>query len=161
VALVIDPTATPPKIDSLNLSNYFIAISPDRKWIAYQNQGARGILLQPWPSLDRRYQVDPRGGEPRWRSATELVYAIPQRAGTSLMRVRIDPASASPVGKPELLFTDPRYADTPGWSHAIMPGGDVIYLQSPSENLGYYVRVVPGWVKMMERAVDNANRGGR
>jgi len=156
VVMVIDPTMTPPKIDSLPFSNYFISISPDRKWIAYQNQGARGILLQPWPSLDRRYQVDAQGGEPRWRSATELVYVVP--AGGRLMRVTINAASSSPVGKPELLFADPRWADTPGWSHAVMPGGDLVYLQSPAENLGYYVRVVPGWVKTMKRAVDAANR---
>ncbi len=156
VALVIDPTTTPPKVDSLNFSNYFISISPDRKWIAYQNQGARGIMLQPWPSLDRRYQVDAQGGEPRWRSATELVYVVP--AGGRLMRVMINAAASSPVGKPELLFADPRWADTPGWSHAIMPGGDLIYLQAPAENLGYYVRVVPGWVKAMKRAVDEANQ---
>jgi eukaryotic-like serine/threonine-protein kinase len=159
VAMVIDPTTTPPKIDSLPFSNYFISISPDRKWIAYQNQGARGILLQPWPALDRRYQVDALGGEPRWRSATELVYVVLGTGGrSSMMRVTINSSASSPVGKPELLFADPRWADTPGWSHAIMPGGDLIYLQSPAENLGYYVRVVPGWVKAMKRSVDAANR---
>lgn len=34
----------------------------------------------------------------------------------------------------------------------------VLYLQSPAENLGYYFRVIPGWVKQMKRAVDEANR---
>ena len=162
VAMVIDPTVTPPKIDSLSLSNYFISISPDRKWIAYQNQGAKGVLVQPWPSLDRRYQVDALGQEPRWRSATELVY-FSKDAGTAsgaltFKRVMIDPASTSPVGKPQVLFTDPRFSDTPGWSHAFMPGGDIAYVQTPAENLGYYVRVVPGWVKAMKRAVDAANK---
>ena len=38
-----------------------------------------------------------------------------------------------------------------------MPDGDLIYLQSPAETLGYYLRVIPGWVKAMERAVDEAN----
>ncbi len=156
VVLVVDPTSTPPKIDTLPFSNYFISISPDRKWIAYHNQGARGIWIQPWPSLDRRYQVDAQGGEPRWRSATELVYVVP--AGGRLMRVMINAAASSPVGKHELMFADSRWADTPGWSHAVMPGGDLIYLQAPAENLGYYLRVVPGWVKTMRRAVDAANR---
>lgn len=67
-------------------------------------------------------------------------------------------AASSPVGKPELLAADPRWADTPGWSHAIMPGGDLVYMQTPAENLGYYVRVVPDWVKAMKRAVDAANQ---
>ena len=39
-----------------------------------------------------------------------------------------------------------------------MPGGDVLYLQASAENLGYYVRVVPDWVKTMKRVVDEANR---
>ena len=39
-----------------------------------------------------------------------------------------------------------------------MPGGDVIYLQTPTENLGYYVRVVPDWVKTMKGAMDEANK---
>ena len=161
--MVLDPTVTPPRVDSLPLFNYFVSISPDRKWIAYQNQGARGIVLQPFPSLDRRYQVDAKGGEPRWRSATELVFFSTSTAGStsqrqSFSRVRIDGSSGTPVGKPEILFTDPRFADTPGWSHAITTGGDIIYLQTPAENLGYYVRVVPGWVQQMKRAVDAANR---
>ena len=158
MAMVIDPTKTPPKIDSLNLTSFFISTSPDRRWIAHQDMGSAGIFLQPWPSLDRRYQVDAIGREPRWRSATELVYMTKPGGKASLMRVTIGAAPGSPVGKPELLVADPRYADTPGWSHAIMPNGDVIYLQGPTENLGYYVRVVPDWVKTMKRAVDEANR---
>jgi hypothetical protein len=132
--------------------------APDRKWIAYQNQGAAGIIVQPWPALDRRYQMDAIGREPRWRSANELVYLTKAGGKSSLMRVTIDTGSGSPVSKPALLITDARYADTPGWSHAIMPGGDVIYLQTPTVNLGYYVRVVPDWVKTMKRAVDSANQ---
>jgi hypothetical protein len=57
-----------------------------------------------------------------------------------------------------LIVRDPRFADTPGWSTATMPDGEVVYLQSPSENLGSYLRVIPGWVKQMKRAVDAANR---
>jgi hypothetical protein len=58
----------------------------------------------------------------------------------------------------EVLFTDPRFIDTPGWSHAVMPGGDAVYLQATAENLGYYVRVIPNWVATMKRAVDEANK---
>jgi len=56
------------------------------------------------------------------------------------------------------VVRDPRFADTPGWSTAATPNGEVIYLQSPSENLGFYLRVIPGWVGQMKRAVDAANR---
>jgi hypothetical protein len=57
-----------------------------------------------------------------------------------------------------LIVRDPRFADTPGWSLALTTSGELIYLQSPTENSGFYVRVIPGWVDRMKRAVDAANR---
>ena len=52
--LIVDPTATPVTIDTVPLSSLFLSMSPDRRWIAHQAQGALGVQLQPWPSLDRR-----------------------------------------------------------------------------------------------------------
>jgi hypothetical protein len=121
-----------------------------------------GVHLQPWPALDRRYLVDAEGTEPRWASNSELVYLSMYRAAgviaASVYRTRIDPVASSPVGANELIARDPRFADTAGWSHATTPHGELIYLQSPSENLGFYLRVIPGWVSQMKRAVDAANR---
>jgi hypothetical protein len=74
------------------------------------------------------------------------------------LRVRIEPGAASPIGRREQITRDSRFNDTPGWSHAYTTSGDLIYLQSPAETLGYYLRVVPGFVKEMKRAVDAANR---
>ena len=160
--MIVDPTRTPATVDSINLKAFFVSISPDRRWIAYQSPGVTGVHLQPWPALDRRYLVDAEGTEPRWASNSELVYLSQYRAAgviaASVYRTRIEPNARSPVGSKELVVRDPRFADTPGWSLATMPGGDLIYLQSPSENLGYYLRVVPGWVDQMKRAVDAANR---
>jgi serine/threonine-protein kinase len=145
------------RADTLPINAYFIAASPDKRWLVYQVEGVAGITLQPYPALDRRYLVDVQGSEAQWRSPSEIVYRG-EAERQSFVRVTIDPGSSSPVGKPEVLFTDPRFADTPGWSFAIAPGGDIIYLQTTSENLGHYVRVVPNWVKKMKRAVDEANR---
>jgi hypothetical protein len=156
--LIIDPTVSPPRIDTVPLSTYFVAISPDRNWIAYANQGKAGVILQPWPAMDRRYQLDAEGSEARWRSSRELMYSANREGTVSIKRVMIDPSSGTPAGAPELLFTDPRFAETPGWSHAVMPNGDILYLQKPGETLGYYVRVVPDWVKKMKGAVDEANK---
>jgi hypothetical protein len=161
-AVIVDPTQTPATVDSVGIATFFISLSPDRRWIAYQNPGVTGVILQPWPKRDRRYVVDAEGTEPRWASNSELVFLSQYRSegviAASVYRVRIDPAARSPVGRRELIVRDPRFADTPGWSTATMPGGDVVYLQSPSENLGFYLRVVPGWVKQMKRAVDAANQ---
>ena len=161
-AVIVDPTRTPATVDSLGITAYFISISPDRRWIAYQVPGVTGVHLQPWPARDRHYLVDADGTEPRWLSSTELMYLSQYRAegviAASVYRVQIDRNARSPVGSKELIVRDPRFADTPGWSTAATPNGELIYLQSPSENLGYYLRVIPGWVKRMERAVDAANR---
>ena len=151
------------RADSLPINAYFIAASPNRRWLVYQGEGVVGITLQTYPALDKRYLVDAQGHEAQWRSANELVYFTTSTGGgeaerQSFSRVRIDPGSSTPVGTPEVLFTDARFADTPGYSFAIAPGGDIIYLQTTSENLGHYVRVVPNWVKKMKRAVDEANR---
>ncbi len=161
-SMKIDATKDPVRIDSLPVASNFIAISPDRKWIAYSEQGATGLFVQPWPTMDRKYTVDIAGREPLWHSANELVYfsytgekGVPSQ---TFSRVRMDGPPNAPVGTREVLFTDPRFVDTPGWSHAVMPGGDAVYLQATAENLGYYVRVIPNWVQAMKRAVDAANK---
>jgi hypothetical protein len=161
--MVIDPTRVPATVDSLALKAFFVSISPDRRWIAYQAPGVTGVHLQPWPALDRQYLVSAEGTEPRWASNTELVYLSQYRAAgviaASLYRTRIDPDNArSPVGSQELIARDPRFADTPGWSLAATGNGELIYLQSPSENVGFYLRVIPRWVDHLKRAVDAASR---
>jgi hypothetical protein len=161
-AVIVDPTQTPATVDSVGIATFFISLSPDRRWIAYQSPGVTGVILQPWPARDRRYVVDAEGTEPRWASNSDLVYLSQYRGegviAASVYRVRIDPTARSPVGRRELIVRDPRFADTPGWSTATMPDGDVVYLQSPSENLGFYLRVIPGWANQMKRAVDAANQ---
>ena len=109
--------------------------------------------------------MDQEGIDPRGSSATELTYwtyltteSGATSSGAAFYRVEIDPAAEPPVRAREHVFTDPRFADTPGQSYDVTPDGDLIYLQSPSENLGYYFRIVPGWVEEMKRAVDAANR---
>jgi hypothetical protein len=160
--MIVDPTRTPATVDSIPLKTFFVSISPDRRWIAYQSPGVTGVHLQPWPALDRRYLVDAEGTEPRWASNTELVYLSQYRAAgviaASVYRARIGSNASAPIESKELIVRDSRFADTPGWSTATTPDGEVIYLQSPSENLGFYLRIIPGWVRQMKRAVDAANR---
>jgi hypothetical protein len=121
-----------------------------------------GVQLQPWPALDKRYLVDAEGTEPRWASNSEIVFLSQYRAegviAASVYKTRVDPNGRTPVGSRELVVRDPRFADTPGWSVAPTTSGELIYLQSPSENLGFYLRVIPGWVDQMKHAVDAANR---
>jgi hypothetical protein len=160
--LLVDPTISPAKVDSLALNSFFLSISPDRRWIAYQMVGVTGVHLQPWPAMDRRYLVDAEGSEPRWGSSSELVYLSQYwsagMTGAAFHRVGIEPGGTSPIGRREVIIRDPRFNDTPGWSLAPTNAGGLIYLQSPSENLGYYVRIIPDWVAQLKRAVDEANQ---
>jgi len=160
--LVIDAAASPATIDSVPVVGLFASISPDRRWIVHQANGVTGVILQPWPARDRRYLVDADGSEPRWSLTNEIGYLSHYKTAgvtaASMYRVRIDPGAASPVGRREQVARDSRFNDTPGWSHAFTSAGELIYVQAPAENLGYYLRVVPGFVQEMKRAVDEANR---
>ena len=160
--LVIDATVSPARIDSIPIVGIFTSISPDRRWIAHQANGLTGVIVQPWPARDRRYLVDADGSEPRWSLNNEVSYLAHYKSAgvtaASMYRVRIDPGAASPVGRREQVARDSRFNDTPGWSHAYTSAGELLYVQAPAENLGYYLRVVPGFVKQMKRAVDEANR---
>lgn len=47
MGIVVDPTTEPARVDTLSLLNSFVAISPDRKWIA-SAPAAGGVSVQPW-----------------------------------------------------------------------------------------------------------------
>jgi serine/threonine-protein kinase len=163
-AATLDPTSSPPTLEPFPIEAGFVEMSPDGRWLAYQNQGAPGLFLVPWPSLDRRYVIDPSGADPKWISENEIAYwSFPFEAeaastGASLWRIPIYPDQANPVGERELVINDPRFADTPGPSFAVLNDGDLAYKHTPSENLGLYFRVVPGWVEEMKARVDEVNR---
>ncbi|UCC24146.1 MAG: protein kinase [Gemmatimonadales bacterium] len=162
-AFLVNPSTDPVQVDTVPVNAFFLSLSPDRRWLAWQSPGAPGVQLQSWPSLDRRYTVSQQAAEPQWLANGDLVFyetLPPGEAGEGFpfYRVPVDVSREPPVGEPELLFRDPRFADTPGWSFAPDAEGGLIYLQGPAENLVHYVRVIPGWVDRMKAAVDEANR---
>ncbi len=158
-AMVVDPTVTPPQVDSLGLSVLFVSLSPDERWLAYQNQGAVGVFVEPWPARSERFAIDPLAVDPQWRSSTELIYYTARdRDGGTFHRVSIDASANPPVGATAVWKIDPLFADTDGPSFALSPDGNLVYRRSMDQNRGYYVRVVPAWVERMKRAVDEANR---
>ncbi|MEJ2504017.1 MAG: protein kinase, partial [Gemmatimonadota bacterium] len=157
-ALLIDPRTAPARIDTL---------SPDRRWIAWAPQGEDRIILQTWPDLGRRYAVTNQGGEGRWLSDGRLVYYgafgedgsdTESGGGRPFYVVEMNPDGQGPPGAPRILLADPRWSDTPGWSHTPSPDGGLVYLQSSDETRIHYLRVIPGWVDEMKAAVEEANR---
>ena len=57
---------------------YFPAVSPDGHWLAYvsNESGRRQVYVQPFPALDRKWQISTDGGRwPVWaRDGRELFY---------------------------------------------------------------------------------------
>ena len=166
-AFLIDPRTAPARIDTLPIDPFFLAVSPDRRWIAWAPQGEDRIILQTWPDLGRRYTVTDQGGEGRWLSDGRLVYyglagedgSDPvSGGGRAFYVVEMNPDGRGPPGAPQVLLEDPRWSDTPGWSHTPSPDGGLVYLQSSDEPRIHYLRVIPGWVEAMKAAVEEANR---
>jgi hypothetical protein len=89
---------------------------------------------------------------------TWLRDAVPGSGGATLWSVTVDPDLTPPFRDPVEIVSDPYFADTPGQSYEVMDNGDVVYKRGPNANLGYYVRVVPGWVEDMKGRVDGAGR---
>jgi serine/threonine-protein kinase len=92
------------------------AMSPDGKWLAYvSNESKRQeVYISPYPALDRRFQVSPRGGHsPLWtRDGRELLFyeAAVDRNGLDvrrLMSVTLESAPNPATRRPSILFEKP------------------------------------------------------
>jgi serine/threonine-protein kinase len=70
------------RVQELPRGCYDPALSPDGKWIVYsaqeQGSGRRAVFVQPWPALDRKWNVsEPGGRTPVWtRNGRELIYTV-------------------------------------------------------------------------------------
>ena len=131
-------------------------ISPDGRWVAYmpsRNVTAQAdVFLQRLPEGGQRFPVTTGGGqEPVWLSSTELAYRLER----SWYTVTVGDDGPS---QPRLWFTDVRFLDTLGRSHAPSRDGGVIYVQGTSPSTASFLRVIPNWVEEAQRAADEANR---
>jgi Tol biopolymer transport system component len=125
---IVDPHGGDGCLDELNLSDgsrkrvqelprgcYDPSLSPDGKWIAYSAQsgtGRREVFVQPWPALDRKWNVsEPGGRTPVWtRNGRELIYTVAMATdieGDVPQRVMSVQVGAGPetFGPPRELFT--------------------------------------------------------
>ena len=113
--------------------------------------------MAPLPSTGARYQVSAGSvGEPQWRSDRELVF-ISWGDETSIMRARMDVSGEAPVFTTRLWTTLPEYLETAGPSTGLTPDGRIMYVQGAKAEPVRFLRVVPGWVARMKRAVDEVN----
>jgi hypothetical protein len=87
-------------------SEHTARISPDGRWLAYSSDesGRREVYVQPFPSLDGKWQVSTDGGtEPTWsRRGDEIFY----RGEGGVFAVRFSSAPTFAPGPPAKLFAD-------------------------------------------------------
>lgn len=114
------------------------------------------MYLARWPELDRRWTLSTNQPfEPFWLPDGSLMVHHPSgRAYTIAIRPGADP----PHGPVQPLFDDSRMGETPGWSNSIGSHSEIVYPVMPDQPYVDYLRVVPGWIMKMERAVNEANR---
>lgn len=142
--------------------------SPDGRWIAYVSNetGRQEVYIQPFPDLNRKWQVSSAGGiYPRWRpDGLELFYLAPDM---QLMAVPVQtaalPASITP-GAPRALFstrlaTTGPYVFTAGVfakaQYAVAPDGRFL-MNVADEAVAPPITVVLNWPAELENQGSSA-----
>jgi serine/threonine-protein kinase len=149
----------PITLDTLLKSSGFAFPSNDGRWIGYTNTAFTEAWVEPLPRDGRRFQVASGNLEdPQWLSALEFGVSLMDGGRTRIERVTIDPTANPPARNRGVWAVAPDYRNTNGPSFAMAPGGGVIYLRGAADRPASYLRVVPGWVVQMKKAVDAANR---
>jgi len=156
-ALQID--RRPVAVDTLFSGHGFTWLSADGRWVAYVNSTWTEAWIEPLPRDGRRYPAAAGNlADPQWISAFEFGVPITDGGQTRIERVTVDPSADPPVRNRGWWADAPEFRDTNGPSFAPAAGGGLIYLRGAADRSATYLRVVPGWVKRMKQAVDEANR---
>ncbi len=158
VAVALHVNARPATLDTLLADASFTRLSPDGRWIVYNDRSITSVWLEPFPRDGRRYQLAANhAGEPLWRSPSEIVVenmGSPQGIDRLMINTNTEPPEV--VRRPWLKL--PGFLETAGQSATLAPDGRIAYARGAEERPVPYLRVIPGWVNRMRRAVDEANR---
>jgi DNA-binding winged helix-turn-helix (wHTH) protein/Tol biopolymer transport system component len=124
------------------------ALSPDGRWLAYtaKEHGQWQIYVQPFPSLDGKWQVSTEGGQqPIWsRTGKELYY----RTGDRVMMVALDTFTGFKAAQPQPLFTGDFRQEpiTLLPSYDVAPDGQrFVMVRGGQESGATRLNVVLGW----------------
>jgi hypothetical protein len=147
----------PARVDSLVGDAAFARVSPDGRWIAYNNWDLTRIWIEPLPRTGKRWEVTSGNREePHWLSSTELFFTAYDPT-MGFERVRLDVNAANPIVDRRRWIDAPGMVATAGPSSMATPDGRVVYVQGAPDVPVRYLRVVPNWVEHMKRAVDEAS----
>jgi len=129
-------------------------MSPDARHVLFSVAAGSRVVMTSAPPGSWERQVATNAVEPIWLSNSEILY----RSGVTWLEARIDPVTSEVISTGTVWGSDPRFADTFGWSNRPDWHGGIIYLQGPPRVTAPYLRIVPNWVTRMKRLVDEANR---
>ena len=130
------------------------ALSPDGRWLAYSAKefGKWQIYVQPFPSLDGKWQISTEGGfEPLWSSTGKELFF---RFGDRLMAATIDASAGFKASKPELVFAGDYKLESVSMlpSYAIAADGQsFLMLRKPGQSAQTSLNVVAGWFDDLRR----------
>ena len=131
-------------------------LSPDGRWLAYvsDESGRLEVLVRPFPSLDRQWQVSEGGGaQLRWSASGREIY---YRGTDSMMAVSFDGRASEPVmGKPSPLFRDEydRGLGVTIANYDVTPDGRFLMLRREAQ--GGDLRIVLNWTEELKRILAN------
>jgi serine/threonine-protein kinase len=155
--LSLNLARTPVTVDTLAAEASFPRMSPDGRWLSYNDVGITTLWLEPFPATGQRYQVATGSIEDaQWISPTE--FAVFEGSGPAIDRWEMDLSGATPAFNRRRWTVMPEFVETAGQSFTLSPDGRVVYVRGSPERPVWYLRVVPNWVNRMKRAVDEANK---
>jgi hypothetical protein len=155
--LSLNLAQSPPALDTLASEASFPRMSPDGRWLAYNDVGITTLWLAPVDHTGQRYQVATgRIEDAQWLSPTD--FALLVASGPAIERVHMDLSDATPAFSRQRWITLPDYVETAGQSFTLSRDGRVVYVRGSAEQPVRYLRVIPNWVQRMKQAVDEANK---
>ncbi|HEY7614823.1 MAG TPA: protein kinase [Gemmatimonadales bacterium] len=145
---------TPVTLVATPATEFFPALSPDGRWLAYASteSGAMEIYVRPFPATGTaKWQVSTAGGiEPLWaRNGRELFYI---NGKSEMIAAEIPPGQTFSVGEQRRLFSTAEYAAGSGIpSYAVSPDDRRFLLLREGESIQQSELVLAqNWIQRLE-----------
>jgi Tol biopolymer transport system component len=146
-----DGTATP--LLNAPYDEILPRLSPDGRWLAYTSNETKSyeVYMQPYPSLDRKFQLSvDGGGQPVWsRDGRTLFY----RDESVVLAVDVDTTGSEPrISKPRTALDQPIGfgKGTAHWGYDIAPDGRFLVTPPESKFFPRRLDIIVGWSNELE-----------
>jgi Tol biopolymer transport system component len=139
--------------------NYFAAVSPDGRWIAYTSRvsGRDEIYIERYPELGNRQLISTVGGRlPLWSGdGRELFFG--SLDGRQMFAVAVQPGTTLVTGRPQVLFEFAMFGALGSRQYDIAPDGRFLIIRSGQAEAGggsaSNLIVVLNWIEELKRLV--------